>query len=172
MSRITIEAKTAAEKRIKAYLEENASEVLIEKINNGIPIIKDGKQLINRKTFEGFMRYATDEARKVAEKGAQYACIEDDVVFGWAIHYFEEDSIEGKLYNADGTEYAPPKKSAPKKTAKTTPKKEETPKAEPVKEEPPKKEEATTTPPNVHTIPIIKNKKNQPMAEQITFFEM
>ena len=44
MSRITIEAKTAAEKRIKAYLEENASEVLIEKINNGIPIIKDRPQ--------------------------------------------------------------------------------------------------------------------------------
>ena len=27
----------------------------------------------------------------------------------WAIHYFEEDSIEGKLYNEDGTEYVPPK---------------------------------------------------------------
>ena len=161
MSRITIEAKTTAEKRIKAYLEENASEVLIEKINNGIPIIKDGKQLISRKTFEGFMRYATDEARKVAEQGARCACIEDDVVFGWAIHYFEEDSIEGKLYNADGTEYAPPKKSAPKKTVTTTPKKET-----------PKKEEATAPAPKVQTIPIIKNKKNQPMAEQITFFEM
>ncbi len=27
----------------------------------------------------------------------------------WAIHYFEENSIEGKLYNEDGTEYVPPK---------------------------------------------------------------
>ena len=175
MSRITIEAKTAAEKRIKEYLEENASEVLIAKINRGAPTMKDGKVLISRKTFEGFMQYATEEARKVAEQGARCACIEDDVVFGWAIHYFEEDSIEGKLYNADGTEYKPPKKEAPKKkTAKATPKKEETPKAEaPAKTETPQKEEATTTPaPKVHTIPIIKNKKNQPMAEQITFFEM
>lgn len=172
MSRITIEAKTSAEKRIKEYLEQNASEVLIAKINRGVPVMKDGNVLISRKSFEGFMQYATEEARKVAEQGARCACIEDDVVFGWAIHYFEEDSIEGKLYNADGTEYAPAKKPAPKKTAKTTPKKEETPKAEPIKEEPLKKEEAKTPPPNVHTIPIIKNKKNQPISEQITLFEM
>ncbi len=171
MSKITIEAGNAAEQRIKAYLEQNASEVLIAKINRGVPIMKDGKVLISKKTFADFMRYATDEARKVAEQGARCACIEDEVVFGWAIHYFEEDSIEGKLYNADGTEYAPPKKPTPKKTAKTTPKKEEPPKAEaPAKTEPPK--EATPTPPKVQTIPIIKNKKNQPISEQITLFEM
>ena len=33
------------------------------------------------------------------------ACIDDAVVYGWAVHYFEEDSIEGTLYNEDGTEY-------------------------------------------------------------------
>ena len=173
MSRITIEAKTSAEKRIKEYLEQNASEGLIAKINRGVPVMKDGKVLISRKTFADFMKYATEEARKVAEQGARCACIEDDVVFGWAIHYFEEDSIEGKLYNADGTEYKPTKKEAPKKkTAKTTPKKEEPPKAEPIKEEPPKKEEAKTTPaPNVHTIPIIKKKNQQISEQQITLFD-
>ena len=51
------------------------------------------------------MKYATEEARKLAEKGANSACVEDEVVFGWAIHYFEEDSIEGTLYLEDGTEY-------------------------------------------------------------------
>lgn len=55
------------------------------------------------------MKFAENEARKLAEKGANSACVEDSVVYGWAIHYFEEDSIEGKLYNEDGTEYAPPK---------------------------------------------------------------
>ena len=170
MSKITIEAKTSAEKRIKEYLEENASEVLIAKINRGVPTIKDGNVLISRKTFEGFMQYATEEARKVAEQGARCACIEDDVVFGWAIHYFEEDSIEGKLYNADGTEYAPAKKPAPKKAAKPTPKKEETPKEEPAKAEPAK--EATTPAPKVETIPIIKKKsKQQISADQITLFD-
>lgn len=29
------------------------------------------------------------------------------IVFGWAIHYFEEDFIEGTLFNEDGSEYKP-----------------------------------------------------------------
>ena len=38
---------------IKEYLQENASEVLAEKINNGVRIEKDGKTLINKKRSEG-----------------------------------------------------------------------------------------------------------------------
>lgn len=166
MSKITIETKTAAEQRIKEYLEQNASEVLIAKINRGVPIVKDGKVLMSKKSFSGFMQYATEEARKVAEQGARCACIEDDVVFGWAIHYFEEDSIEGKLYNADGTEYAPPKKEAPKKKAEAKSPKKETPKETPIKEE------STPTPPKVETIPIIKKKPTQKICtDQITLFD-
>ena len=110
---------------IKDYLEQNASEVLAEKINNGVWIEKDGIKLLNKKTLDGFMAYAEAEARVLAEKGARYACIEDKVVFGWAIHYFEEDSIEGVLYLEDGTEYKPTPKPTPKKveTVKTEPKK-------------------------------------------------
>ena len=66
------------------------------------------------------MKYATDEARKQAAKGATSACLHSDIVFGWAIHYFEEDSILGTLYNEDGTEYKVPKPAAPKKTATAT----------------------------------------------------
>ena len=55
---------------IKEYLQENASEVLAEKINNGVRIEKDGKTLINKKTLDGFMQYAQGEARKLAEKGS------------------------------------------------------------------------------------------------------
>ena len=105
MIKLDLETKNEAEKRIKDYLENNVSETLAEKINNGIHITKDEKILINKKTLSGFMKYANDEARKLAEKGANFACIEDTTVFGWAIHYFEEESIEGKLYNEDGTEY-------------------------------------------------------------------
>ena len=67
------------------------------------------------------MQYANEEARKLAQQEANYACIEDKTVFGWAIHYFEEDSIEGKLYNEDGSEYKPEIKvtNAPKPTTKT-----------------------------------------------------
>lgn len=113
--KLNLEAKTKEHQRIKAYLEENASDILAGKINNGVLIKKDGKILLNRKTMDGFMSFATEEARKQAEKGARYAIIEDAVVFGWAVHYFEEDSIEGTLYNEDGTEY----KTQSKPTAKT-----------------------------------------------------
>ena len=112
--KLDLEAKTKEQELVKAYLEENASEVLAEKINSGVRIEKDGKTLINKKTLDGFMKYASDEARKLASKGANSACVEDRVVYGWAVHYFEEDSIEGTLYNEDGSEYKP----APKITDK------------------------------------------------------
>ena len=117
MKQLNLEAKTKEQQRIKAYLEENASDILAGKINNGVLIKKDGKILLNRKTMDGFMSFATEEARKQAEKGARYAMVEDDVVFGWAVHYFEEDSIEGTLYNEDGSEYKKQLKPATKTPA-------------------------------------------------------
>lgn len=123
MKQLNLEAKTKEQQRIKAYLEENASDILAGKINNGVLIKKDGKILLNRKTLDGFMSFAAEEARKQAEKGARYAMVEDDVVFGWAVHYFEEDSIEGTLYNEDGTEYkTQPKPAAKAPTVKAQPK--------------------------------------------------
>ena len=120
--KLNLEAKTKAQQLVKEYLENNASKMLAEKINNGVAIEKDGKMLTNKKTLDGFMKYATEEARKLAEKGANSACVEDEVVFGWAIHYFEEDDIEGTLYNADGTEYKKQSSVAAKaSTVKITP---------------------------------------------------
>ena len=112
-------AATIEEKALKEYLEQTVSEVLADKINNGVTVEKDGKKLISKKTLASFMKYATEEAQKQAVKGATWACLHSDIVFGWAIHYFEEDSILGTLYNEDGTEYIPPKpvhKTIPKST--------------------------------------------------------
>ena len=122
--KLNLQATTKEEQKVKAYLEANASEVLAEKINNGVRIQKDGKTLLSKKTLAGFMKFACDEAKKQAEKGVQSACIDDAVVYGWSVHYFEEDSIEGVLYNEDGTEYKPPKPVTPPKpaTAYTPPK--------------------------------------------------
>ena len=117
MITLNLTANNRQEELILAYLQENASDVLAEKINNGTPFTKDGKPLLNKKTLSGFMKYACDEARKIAEKGANSACVDDATVYGWAIHYFEEDSIEGTLYTIDGEEYKP----APKKTVATKP---------------------------------------------------
>ena len=102
---LNLTATTTEEKILKEYLEQTVSEVLADKINNGVQVEKDGKKLVSRKTLAGFMKYATDEARKQAVKGSTCACLHSDIVFGWAIHYFEEDSILGTLYNEDGTEY-------------------------------------------------------------------
>ena len=123
--RLNLEAKTKEQELVKAYLEENASEILAEKINNGTPFEKDGKTFINKKTLDGFMKYASDEARKLASKGANSACVEDKVVYSWAVHYFEEDSIEGTLFNADGTEYKPAPKPTPAQVRKVEAKKPE-----------------------------------------------
>ena len=124
--KLNLEPKTKEQELIKQYLEENVSEILAEKINNGVKIVKDNKALINKKDLDGFMNYANSEARKLAEKGSNCACIEDKVVYGWAIHYFEEDSIEGILFNEDGTEYKVEiKKTTPKIESKPEPKKPE-----------------------------------------------
>jgi hypothetical protein len=133
MIKLNLTANGKAQERILAYLEENVSETLAEKINQGTPFEKDGKQLINKKSLDGFMAFASSEAQKLAEKGARSACVEDSVVYGWAIHYFEEDTIEGTLFNEDGTEY----KTATKKNISTTSKVTQTP----IKVEPPKPKE-------------------------------
>lgn len=95
--KLNLETKNKEQELIKAYLEENASETLAEKINNGVPAEKDGKRLINRKTLDGFMKYACDEARKQAEKGTNSACIQDSVVFGWAVHYLRRTAFKARF---------------------------------------------------------------------------
>lgn len=119
MKELNITASNPTEKIVKDYLAKNASEALIDKINNGVPVEKDGKTLINKKDLGGFMAYAAEEARKQAGTNARSACVESSIVFGWAIHYFDEDSIEGTLYNEDGTKYEK-SKSAPKTKNKIT----------------------------------------------------
>ena len=121
MITLNLTAKNPAEEKIKEYLENNASENLADKINNGVLIRKDNKVLLNKKDLSGFMTYASQEARKFSDKGANFACVDHTTVFGWAMHYFEEETIEGKLFNQDGSEY---------KTEKTKPDKKETPKKE------------------------------------------
>lgn len=118
---LNLTAQNKQEELVLKYLQDNASETLADKINNGTPFEKDGKPLLNKKTLAGFMKYACDEARKLAEKGANSACIDDATVYGWAIHYFEEESIEGTLYTIDGAEYKPTVKRIESNAAKAKP---------------------------------------------------
>lgn len=106
MQQLNLKAIGPEQEAVLNYLQENAGSMLADKINNGVEILKNGATLLNKKTLDSFMDYAREEARKLAEN-KKYACVKSDTVFAWAIHYFEEESIEGILYNLDGSEYSP-----------------------------------------------------------------
>ena len=82
MAELKLTAKGKNQELILAYLQENASEVLAEKINAG------------NKTLSGCWDYIRSRAREQEQN--QCACIEDAVVYGWAVHYFEEDQLDNE----------------------------------------------------------------------------
>lgn len=165
MIKLNLVANCVEHDVLKQFLEENASQELADKINDGVIIEKDGKKLLNKKDLHGFMVYACNEAKKLAEKGATSACLKSDIVFNWVIHYFEEDTIEGKLFNEDGSEYKPtlpPIQRIPAPSVSTKPpikpskpttftlfdfldKKAEEPTTEPVEEAPAQEQEPPET---------------------------
>jgi hypothetical protein len=111
--KLTAEGQT--EQRILDYLNENASVVLAEKINAG------------KKTLAGAVKYATDEARKLS-KGGGCVCVDDATVFGWIVHFFEEDEIQEPKGQARGAVRTPggvkKAKKEPAKAGTTTAKPE------------------------------------------------
>jgi hypothetical protein len=109
MTELNLTAVGREQLMVKTYLEERAGETLADKINNGVWIEKGGKRLFNKKDLNGFMKHASGEAQKQAGNGARFLCVDDNAVYGWAADYFEDDAIEGTLYNEDGTEYKPSK---------------------------------------------------------------
>jgi hypothetical protein len=78
---LKLTASNPTEQRVLDYLAANASDVLAEKINAGA------------KTLGGALRYCRDEARKLKNDGDS-VCVDDQTVFGWTVHYFEEDALD------------------------------------------------------------------------------
>lgn len=118
MARLNLEAKNQPQELILQYLEQNASESLAERINQG------------NHTLQDCFDYIRNEARKQAVNGV--AAIEDRQVYGWAVHYFEENG-KPKAYNVTG----------PKPVRIVREAKKEEPKPEQLKKEPkPKKADA------------------------------
>ena len=127
MARLNLEAKNQPQELILQYLEQNASDSLAERINQGNHSLQD--------CFD----YIRNEARKQAVNGV--AAIEDRQVYGWAVHYFEENGNPGDA----------PTDDAPKAYSVTGPKpvrivreakKEEQKQEQPKKEPKPKKADA------------------------------
>ena len=121
MPKLNLQSDDFYMSKVIEFLEENASETLADKINNGVFIEKDGKRLLNKKDINGFDGYTYTLAEKlVAEKkGKQRVRVTNTEVYEWALEYFDDDTIEGTLYNEDGTEYKPPKPVTPPKPAAT-----------------------------------------------------
>lgn len=115
--KLNLEGKSQNEKLIIAYLEENASESLAEKINTG------------KKTMEGCMAYIISEARQQAQKGV--AMIDDATVYGWAVHFFEEDEIKEAKAPTQAAVVHKPEKAPEPKPEKKPEKAPEKPKQEP-----------------------------------------
>ena len=107
MARTKLTATGSFEEALLKYVEENASDVLVEKING------------SEKTIKECAGYIISEARK--KQHNQCTVMSDAEVYGLAIHYFEEDSIKasGWATNTAKVEQSEtPKKESPKKTDK------------------------------------------------------
>ena len=90
--------------RIRAYFEANASEDLKRRV------AAEGK------TAAGALAYAKEQARKLAVGGC--ACVEDETVYGWAMHYFEDEPAEKPAGKTDAK--AKPAEADAEETAEAT----------------------------------------------------
>ena len=124
MITLNLKAKTQQQEILLKHFTPLVSDVLAEKINNGVYIEKDGKRLLNKKDLDTFMIYLAEQAKnKIPEKnqhGAQSVCMEGEEILSLAVHYFEEEGIVGTLYTMDGAEYKPATKTTAKTTTPTT----------------------------------------------------
>lgn len=89
MARTKLTASGKYEELVLAYIEAEASDMLVEKINNG------------EKGMTDCLGYIKEQARNQAQHGV--AMVEDREVYGWAMHYFEEDSIKPGALRPSGT---------------------------------------------------------------------
>lgn len=113
--RTNLKGKNEYQNKVIDYIEVNASDELVAKINNG----KD--------SMEDCWSYITQQARKMAVNGC--ACVEDLMVYGWAMHFFEEGKDACSKEKGTVTIKAAPTKEVkevPKKVEKKPKKVEET----------------------------------------------
>ena len=75
-----MKANNPTEKIILDYFEKNASEDLKKRVEK------------ENKTIAGALHYASEQARK--QKSGNCAVVTDDVVFGWIMHYFEDEPAQ------------------------------------------------------------------------------
>lgn len=118
--KLNLKAVCKEEEKILNYLEENASEALAEKINK-----KPERPMIP------CLVYCHNEAHELYKKNNgtnNCIMIDDDTVYGWCVHYYEDVEEEEDIKKAQKVLEqleAEEEKETPKPS---TPKKEEKPK--------------------------------------------
>lgn len=175
MVQLNLTAQSADQKILLQHLTPLVSDVLAEKINNGVRITKEGKELISKKDLNSFMEYLIDEVdkMKIAKKykRANVAGMEGEEIIKHALHYFEEDSIEGSLFNLDGTEYKTPKPTKKYSEVKVVAAASEPPKPKPKPQLSifdmfqDNAESAKPETPSTPIIPEIKQREGSPMYQ-------
>ena len=75
-----MKANNATEKVILDYFEKNASDDLKKRVE------------AEKKTIEGALKYCSSQARKHQVRNC--ACVDDATVFGWVMHYFEDEDAK------------------------------------------------------------------------------
>jgi hypothetical protein len=68
---------------------------------------------LETKSLDKCLQYITTQAKKQAKNGC--AAIEDAVVYGWAVHYYQEDDVKTEEVKA---KVVAPKTEKPKEVAK------------------------------------------------------
>ena len=107
--------------RIKVLASEIKDEALLTIIDYLVSRTDMNEKYLNEeKSLKQMIEFIKGEARKKAQNGV--AMIKDEVVFGWAIHYFDESNEDLGL-NIKKTE--PVKVENTQSTVKTEDKKEE-----------------------------------------------
>ena len=107
-SRTGLTANGQNQELILAYIEQNASDALVEKIK------------ASKKTIGQCMNFIISQAKKKAVNNC--AMVEDKEVFGWAMHFFEEDSITASEIKTPVKVVAPvPEKKVEKKPVEKRP---------------------------------------------------
>lgn len=138
-----MKANNATERIILDYFEKNASASLKARVEQ------------EKKTIAGALKYASYRAQK--QKVGNCACVADEVVFGWIMHYFEDEPAT-KYENASST-------------AKVVAGKAKKPAKKPTKAEKPVEQKPVETPVAVN--PVISKKENaERNAGQLFLFDM
>ena len=86
--------------RIKVLASEVKDEAVLEIVKYLISRTDmDDKYLNEEKSLKQMLDFIVNEAKKKSENNM--AMIKDDVVFGWAIHYWDEDNKDLDLSSSD-----------------------------------------------------------------------